>query len=687
MTQFLPSAAAVSILCLAAVPARAQAPFEGVITFRVTELEGNPTQLIQTSKGRKLRFDGLADGVVLLLDPDAGRMVVLTPGEMQAMVLTYAEMEQFAELNQAMGVYAEGGDGEARAFTNTGRTEMIAGAPCSVWTGSTPGGEVEEVCVAEGLGWDARAMLSNPMLGPYFASDTPGYRDLLGANRGILKVTTIESGTRRVEIEATRIERKPVEDAAFSIPQGYTEASLADPAPGAVGAPQDAAPVAAPLPVAVPAPAGSPFEGVVAFRLGHRLAAEVTQSIKGGKLRLEDREDTADGPSHVVILDADAGQVVELWPAKRRMRVYNRAEWAKYSRTMGRLDRDGRVAGYRRTTQTELVAGVECEVWALRVNTSYEEWEEEVCLAVGVGLARLDAIATTDVRRVGYEAGLHGALVDPTKGILKITRIENGTREVVLEAIRIERTAVADSIFVPRGYAMTGDTEATRASLVVGPPLLAEPAPVAAPATAESHFDGVIIFLWSPEDGVRNEVIRTTKGGKLRRDVRRDGRGQSSEIIDSDSGLVRLLDVLGPGTATMLKLEEWARVQERSSRIRDDRARGFHRTTRAEMVAGVPCEVWSGFFTIFGKQHVDFGATREEEACLADGVGLTLRDAISEEIAARYREVIGPSKGILKVVVIEHGSRRTELEATRIERTAVADSTFAIPVGYRVTRE
>jgi hypothetical protein len=54
------------------------------------------------------------------------------------------------------------------------------------------------------------------------------YRDLVGADKGILKATRTKDGKTTTELEATQIERKVVSDDAFKPPAGYKEVRMGD---------------------------------------------------------------------------------------------------------------------------------------------------------------------------------------------------------------------------------------------------------------------------------------------------------------------------------------------------------------------------------------------------------------------------------------------------------------------------
>jgi hypothetical protein len=121
------------------------------------------------------------------------------------------------------------------SFSNTGRTETVAGVPCQVWHGVYTGDEGKkdegDACVANGVGFAlAELTFANPMAqrGGTGYEQFEQYRQLVGGNKGILKVTKVEDGKPVTEMEATKIERKLVSDDAFKPPAGYTEVKMGD---------------------------------------------------------------------------------------------------------------------------------------------------------------------------------------------------------------------------------------------------------------------------------------------------------------------------------------------------------------------------------------------------------------------------------------------------------------------------
>ena len=219
--------------------AAAQTGFNGVITFTNYARNGQPSTFVQTTKGRKVRLDGMAgEQGTMIVDGDTKVMMMVQPDKKQYITMTDEDMKQAQAMMAPMMEKAKGMNQHADAgkysFSNTGRTETVAGVPCQVWHGVYTGQskkEEGEACVASGVGFAlAELTFANPMAqkGGAGYEQFEQYRQVVGGNKGILKVTKIENGKPVPEMVATKIERKVVSDDAFEPPAGYTEVKMGD---------------------------------------------------------------------------------------------------------------------------------------------------------------------------------------------------------------------------------------------------------------------------------------------------------------------------------------------------------------------------------------------------------------------------------------------------------------------------
>jgi len=217
----------------------AQTGFNGVITFTNYSQSGKQSTFVQTSKGHKIRLDGMgSDSTSMIVDGDAKVTMIVEPEKKQYMTMTEEDMQQSQAMMGAMMAKGKDRSGQTDSgkfsFSNTCKTETVAGVPCEVWRGVYTGEDKKEegeARVASGVGFAlAELTFANPMERPGQAGSQQfeQYRQLVAGNKGILKVTKIEDGKRVPQLEATKIERKPVSDDAFKPPVGYTELKMHD---------------------------------------------------------------------------------------------------------------------------------------------------------------------------------------------------------------------------------------------------------------------------------------------------------------------------------------------------------------------------------------------------------------------------------------------------------------------------
>jgi Domain of unknown function (DUF4412) len=244
MTRASHTALAVCTLALgslAAQPATAQTGFEGVITYLDhNKATDKATQIVQTSKGHKAKFEGMggASDMILIFDGDSHTMIMVQPDKKQYITVTQADMDQMAAMMKPMADRMKKDSGESKFkmdVTNTGRTETVAGTKCEVWHGTTvdeDGSKREgEACVAQGVGFALYdIMVNNPMTKQMRGSmqaQMEKFKQVLSGGKGVLKMTSIENGKPVVNLEATKIDRRPVSDTEFQPPAGYTGTSMA----------------------------------------------------------------------------------------------------------------------------------------------------------------------------------------------------------------------------------------------------------------------------------------------------------------------------------------------------------------------------------------------------------------------------------------------------------------------------
>ena len=178
----------------------------------------------------------------MIIDNDAKVMMIVQPEKKQYMVMTQDDIKQMQAMMGPMMERMKQQRGKSKRpassfkFAPTGKTERVAGVKCEVWHGAYVGADTSdrdegEACVAKGVGFAiAELTFANPMLmqGSSGSEQFEQYRELIGADKGLLKATKFENGQARPQLEATSIERKTVSDDAFKPPADYKEVRMGD---------------------------------------------------------------------------------------------------------------------------------------------------------------------------------------------------------------------------------------------------------------------------------------------------------------------------------------------------------------------------------------------------------------------------------------------------------------------------
>jgi hypothetical protein len=201
----------------AALPlnARAQA-FEGTLTFTVPGRDG-ARSIMEWVKGDQARYDMLAasGGVVegtMIVDAGAKTRTVVMPSRKMYMTVPYDPTAPRARSGAVSDV----------KWTRTGKSETVAGVKCDVIHGTgTEAGKPKEadICVARGIGFGSGSTGGGP-----FSEALTEYANLqLAPGEGIIKMTSVQGGASQVDLELTRVSRRPLSAADFQPPPGYSK--------------------------------------------------------------------------------------------------------------------------------------------------------------------------------------------------------------------------------------------------------------------------------------------------------------------------------------------------------------------------------------------------------------------------------------------------------------------------------
>jgi len=174
---------------------------------------------------------------VMLWDMEAAKMTTLIPSRKMYMTMdlkeTAANMREAAkEMKKSNG---EEEDANFPKLTPTGKQETIAGYPCEHWLM----GDKQDIdmCVAKGIGYfgmggqsgSAFGLAKNLMFSPKLlaaAAAHPEWVKFLQGGAFPLKLSMTKDGEVKMTMEATRIERKPLDDSLFTIPADYKELNM-----------------------------------------------------------------------------------------------------------------------------------------------------------------------------------------------------------------------------------------------------------------------------------------------------------------------------------------------------------------------------------------------------------------------------------------------------------------------------
>lgn len=209
-TTFLLTAA-VTAVTLAVMPAGAQSTFEGVMTFQVSAGPGNQQTMQYTAKGNKARMDISAQGMQMFTLFDGATRTVDVVIPMRKMYMERSVNDAEAMADSAV----------ARSKIDwTGQKETIAGYECEHANITDDQGQTTDVCLAKGLG--TFAQMGGGMGGRGNRGGMGGGWEGHIGQRFPLKV--VRNGT--VEMLVTSIEKKPIDDSQFSIPDGYQKMTM-----------------------------------------------------------------------------------------------------------------------------------------------------------------------------------------------------------------------------------------------------------------------------------------------------------------------------------------------------------------------------------------------------------------------------------------------------------------------------
>jgi len=218
-------------------PSTAGGDFEGTIAMRVEGENQKGAEMTYFLKGKHTRIetrmgDHPEASAAMLWDLEAGKITTLMPSQKVYMTMDLkAAAEGFKEMKKSHGQE----ENEFPKLTPTGKQETIAGHTCEHWLM----GENQDLdlCVAKGLGYFGMGGQSGGGLGSWKnlmfspemlakAAAHPEWVKFLEGGAFPLKFSAMADGKIKMSMEATRIEKKTLDDSLFAIPPDYKEMSI-----------------------------------------------------------------------------------------------------------------------------------------------------------------------------------------------------------------------------------------------------------------------------------------------------------------------------------------------------------------------------------------------------------------------------------------------------------------------------
>ena len=209
--------------------------FEGTIAINVKGDDPNRNmQMTYFLKGKQTRIetavpDAPEGSAVMLWDNEGGKITTLMPSRKIYMTM---DMKKAADDIKEMKKSRGEEDTEFPKLTRTGKQETIAGHVCEHWL---MGDRQElDVCIAKGLGYFGMGGKTGGGLGSWNdlvfgpkmlarAASHPDWAQFLEGGAFPLRLTAVSDGKIMMSMEATRIERKPLDSSLFSVPPDYKE--------------------------------------------------------------------------------------------------------------------------------------------------------------------------------------------------------------------------------------------------------------------------------------------------------------------------------------------------------------------------------------------------------------------------------------------------------------------------------
>lgn len=214
--------------------------FEGEVTMNVSGkgVGGNgaagakPKTLLFGLKSPKVRIDAgadvaadnpmLAQGAAFIIDPPAKKAYALITAQKKAIVFDFDKAKGGLKVPKLGGgaPSAPSAPADPPKIEKTGKTEVIAGFQCEVWKITSKTGRAD-ACLAEGIKWIDLSDIG--LQSPEFAA-VAAVSDF---NHFPLRMVAFdEKNVETSRMEATKIEKKKLDDTRFVVPPDFQVVDL-----------------------------------------------------------------------------------------------------------------------------------------------------------------------------------------------------------------------------------------------------------------------------------------------------------------------------------------------------------------------------------------------------------------------------------------------------------------------------
>ena len=202
----------------------AQASFEGAVTYKMDAQGKGPDSFTYYMKGNKARME-----MEMPAQAQMGKAAFIIDGDQNALITLIPQMKMYMQMSMppvdSTDYNGDDSDGPEQKPVKLSDTKVILGHTCDHWRIHNEDGETVDL-------WNAKGFGNFMMPGRFGGMPGQGKRqewlkDLMGKGFFPLKVVvTKQGGSTEMSMEATKIEKKNLDDSLFEVPSGYNKMNL-----------------------------------------------------------------------------------------------------------------------------------------------------------------------------------------------------------------------------------------------------------------------------------------------------------------------------------------------------------------------------------------------------------------------------------------------------------------------------